>query len=97
MTDNINNAYVYDPDCHICRMLAAEELDNSFPEYRVEVRCARETVWASNGKRFETKAEATEYLYDLRGRWFAPTHFRVVDSTVPERSPFNPDEEGLIQ
>lgn len=49
----------------------------SMKSFKIEVLCAGETNWASNGLRFAVKEEAIAYAEDLFSRWFAVREKRI--------------------
>ena len=55
--------------------------------YKTEVFV--DSNWCSNGLRFATEAEATEYGKELLSRWFAPSDSRAAPSDDPVSHQFD--------
>lgn len=62
----------------------------------VEVADGSPSIWFSNGKRFDKYDDAVAYIKDLAGRWTLVKRGRVVEDSVPEREPVDPDDQRIV-
>lgn len=62
----------------------------------VEVRDGSPSVWYSNGLRFDTFEEASDYVVDLASRWTLVVRGRVVEETTPDKEAVDPDDPSIV-
>jgi hypothetical protein len=86
---------------NLIEQIISEKLSSILKEdtekFRAEVTGIKEDKWSTNGKEFNTEAEAKKWLDNLSDRWFAYDMSRVVPSSTPKGQKLDMNKDTIYQ